>query len=158
MRVNNTLRIFLWVLAFETVSGFLGRVAMTDVMTWYAQLQRPPLAPPNWAFPVAWTILYALIAGAGWRIWSMPAGRERKILLASYAAYLALNWSWSFIFFGLHLMLLGFIWIMVMNVIALVIILRGWKTEKMAAWLMIPPLVWTSFAAYLDGAYWWLNR
>lgn len=154
----NILKLVLWVLAFEAVSGLLGRVAMADVMTWYAGLQRPPLAPPNWAFPVAWTTLYALIAAAGWRMWMMSQGNDRRVLLGCYVAYVALNWSWSFIFFGLHQMLLGFGWIIVMNLVTLAIIVRGWKVERYAAWMMIPPLLWTSFAAYLNGAYWWFNR
>lgn len=143
----------LWVFIFEAVSATIGMITQNDVDGWYASLTPPPLVPPNIVFPIMWTMLYALIAAAGWSLWQT---RDRK-LLALFGLYMALNWSWSFIFFSAHMLLGGFLWILALNAVAVALIVLSWQRARLAAWLMIPPLAWTCFAAYLNGGYWWLN-
>lgn len=155
--MNKYLTLPLWIIAFEAVSYLIGTANQPSVDGWYGSLTPPPLTPPNLAFPVMWTILYALIAAAGWHIWrgrNEPGGRA---LLVLFALYMALNWSWSFVFFGAHLLLAGFLWILALNAVAALFIVRAWKPLRPAALLMVPPLLWTLFAAYLNGGYWWLN-
>lgn len=127
-----------------------------DIDGWYKTLARPPLAPPDFIFPVVWTSLYVMIAAAGWRIFHFGSGQ--RLLRRLYMGYMALNWTWSYIFFSLHLMFAGFIWILALDVLAFLFILKSWKTDRVTAVLMVPPLIWTVFAAYLNGAYWFLNR
>lgn len=149
--------LLLWILAFEAISFAIGMATQGDVSQWYATLTPPPLTPPNIAFPVMWTILYALIASAGWVLWTsrhLPGGRERLTL---FALYMALNWSWTFIFFTAHLMLTGFLWIVLLDIVAIALIAKSWRDVRPASLLMIPPTLWTCFAAYLNGGYWWLN-
>ena len=149
--------LLIWILGFEVVSAAIGMLTQDGVSGWYKTLQAPPLVPPDFVFPVVWTTLYALIAVAGWRIWQMPAGADKRGLQKAFIVYMAMNWSWSFIFFSAHMMLTGFLWILAMNVLTLWIILTAWKSEPLAAKLLIPLLLWTSFAAYLNGGYWYLN-
>ncbi len=149
--------LLLWIVAFEAVSFAIGMATQGSVDGWYAGLARPPLTPPNIVFPIMWSILYALIASAGYTIWRMPGGPERRRLLAMFAAYMALNWSWTFVFFSLHMMGLGLAWILALNALAIAVILRAAKARSPAALLMIPPTLWTCFAAYLNGGYWFLN-
>ncbi len=149
--------LLLWIFTFEAVSFAIGMATQGDVDGWYASLHRPPLTPPNIAFPIMWSILYALIASAGYMIWRMPRGPERQRLLVLFAAYMALNWSWTFIFFTLHWMGFGLLWILALDAIAVAIILTGLKHRRPAALLMIPPTLWTCFAAYLNAGYWLLN-
>ncbi len=156
--VKKYLSLIATIVVYEAISAFIGRATLGDVQGWYATLNKPPLSPPNWLFPVVWTSLYILIASAGWWAWKVPAGKERSTLLALFTVYTALNWGWSFVFFSAHLLLPGFIWILVMNLVALGFIAKAWKSERKAAYLMIPPLLWTSFAAYLNFGYWYFNR
>ena len=121
---------------------------------WYATLTRPSFAPPNIVFPVVWTMLYALIAAAGWRIFRS----RRRDLIILFAVYMALNWTWSFVFFTWHQIGLGFSQIVILDIAACAIIVRAWKGERATAYLMIPPTLWTLFAAVLNGAYWVLNQ
>lgn len=145
------------IIAFEVISGGIGHLNMESVREWYSTLNRPSFAPPNWVFPIVWPTLYAMIAAAGWCIWRMPQGRDRSQLLGLFCAYMLLNWGWSFVFFGAQSLLGGFVWILIYDVIAIVLIAKAWKAERRVAWLMLPSLFWTLFAAVLNFAYWQLN-
>lgn len=154
---KDILFLFVWIAVFEAVSAAIGMATAGDVGEWYKTLNRPSFTPPNWIFPVMWSLLYALIASAGWRISRIADKKERKALLGIFAIYMGLNWTWSFVFFSAHEIFAGFVWILVINVAALAIIVRAHGTDKLVSFLMIPPLCWTLFAAVLNGAYWRLN-
>lgn len=143
---------------FEIVSMAIGYTTQGGVDGWYQTLIRPPFVPPNIIFPIMWTILYAMIAGAGWCLFMMPLTSKRNRLIELFMLYMILNWSWSFIFFTMNQLFLAFAWIVAVDLIALSLICRAWADARRASYLMIPPLLWTSFATYLAGAYWWLNR
>lgn len=146
------------ILLFEAVSMAIGYATRDGVVFWYPDLIRPPFVPPNIAFPVVWTILYAMIAGAGWRFFMMPLTPGRNRLLEIFTLYMFLNWSWSFIFFGAQQLFLGLVWIIAIDLVSLLLICKAWNPDRKAACLMIPPLLWTSFATYLTAGYWWLNQ
>lgn len=148
--------LFLWIAVFEAISMALGLETRNNIPGWYATLERPPLVPPNYIFPIMWTILYALIAATGWHLWRTRTTTP-KILPILFVAYMALNWSWTHVFFGMHLLLAGLIWIAAMNAIAIVFIKLSWKDCPLASKLMIAPTLWTFFAMYLNAGYWYLN-
>ncbi len=152
------LSLALWVLIFEAVSFAIGMSTQGDVDGWYAALARPPLVPPNIVFPIMWTALYALIAAAGWTLWRGRGKEDGDFRLILFGIYMAFNWSWTYIFFTAHLLLPGFLWIVAMNFVAIVLIVKSWQDERTAALLMIPPTLWTLFAAYLNGGFWWVNE
>lgn len=145
----------LWIGAFETVSFTIGRVTQPGVEGWYTGLVPPPLTPPNIVFPIVWTTLYAMLAVAGWILWTRREQDRR--LLNLFAVYMIMNWGWSFLFFSLHWLFISFAWIVALNLVSLVLIVAAWRTARPAAWLIIPTMVWTCFAAYLAGGYWLLN-
>ncbi|CAA2142159.1 TspO/MBR family protein [Hyphomicrobium sp. ghe19] len=121
---------------------------------WYAALEKPSLTPPNWAFPVAWTILYIMIAIAGWLTWR-AAGITPALVV--WASGLILNALWSYVMFGRHdiflaLVDLAALWLAVAAFIAL-----AWPIDPRASYLFMPYLAWVSFAAYLNFAVWRLN-
>lgn len=151
------LSLALWIAVFEAVSFGIGMVSQGDVDGWYTTLVRPPLVPPNIVFPIMWTILYGFIAAAGWTLWRRRDQDDGDFRLILFGLYMALNWSWTFIFFTAHLLLAGFLWILLLDFIAVIMIVRCWNTNRLASYLMIPPTLWTCFAAYLNGGYWWLN-
>lgn len=155
--MNKYLSLALWVIAFEAISFAIGMSTQGDVDGWYASLTRPPLVPPNIVFPIMWTTLYALIAATGWYLWRNRHDEDGDFRLIVFGIYMALNWAWSFIFFTAHLMLPGFLWIMLMNFTAITLIVKSWQDVRPASYLMIPPTLWTLFAAYLNGAFWYVN-
>ena len=152
------LPLILLILLFEAVSGGIGHWQMGSVREWYPGLNRPSFAPPNWVFPIVWPTLYAMIATAGWFIWRMPQGRERKCLLGLLAAFMLFNWGWSFIFFGAKAMFAAFLWLLANDIIAVWLIAVAWRHERRVAWLMMPALCWMVFAAVLNYSYWQLNQ
>jgi tryptophan-rich sensory protein len=152
-----SLPLILWIVVFEAISFAIGMATQGDVDGWYAGLNRPPLVPPNILFPIMWTLLYGLIAASGYSIWRMQVGPERKRLLTLFAVYMALNWSWTFVFFTQHMLGLGLVWILAMDAVAVALIVLARKARNRAWLLMIPPTLWTLFAAYLNAGYWFLN-
>ena len=141
-------------LAVGTLSGFLSM----DAMEVYSQtIVQPPLSPPGWLFPVAWTILYTLMGISSARIWQKPEGESRSKALNLYVAQLIVNFFWSLIFFNAQAFGFAVLWLMLLWVLVLLMILQFRKVDKTAARLQIPYLLWLTFAAYLNYAVWQLN-
>ena len=123
---------------------------------WYAALAKPPWTPPNWAFPVVWSILFVFNAVAGWLVW-MAAGTGAALPLAVYGVSLLINASWSAVFFGARRMGLGFVvvitlWLSIAAVMALFA-----PVSPLAAGLIAPYLVWVTIASALNLRVWQLN-
>lgn len=124
---------------------------------WYEQLELPRLQPPGPLFGIAWTLLYTLLGFAFARVWAAPRGPRRARAIGLFLAQLALNLAWSPLFFGAHkvlgaLLLIGFI---LLTAIAAVI--AAGRLDRLAAWLMLPYLVWLGFALGLNWRIWQLN-
>ena len=133
--------------------GQLGAVATYPALEpWYASLQKPWFNPPNLAFPVAWSILFALMAVAVWRVVMIGEGEARKRALVPFAVQLAFNVGWSFAFFGARSPLLGLIEIAPFFVSILWTIARFRAIDRLAAALLYPYVAWVAFAAVLNGA------
>lgn len=137
----------------------LGSVAtIPNIPGWYQGLVKPPLTPPNGVFGPVWTILYALIAFAVWRILSRPPALSgRTGALWTFAMQLALNALWSWAFFGARSPLLGLFVIVPLLVTIVVTMRRFAPLDRLAALLLAPYLAWVGFAAYLNAGVWWLN-
>ena len=127
-------------------------------LTWYDTLVKPALTPPSGVFSPVWTLLYALMAVAAWRIWRTKRSALRSRALVLFAVQLALNLAWSPIFFGAQLTGVAFIVILVMWCAIAATIASFARLDRAAAWLLAPYLLWVSFAVYLNGAIWLLNR
>lgn len=124
----------------------------------YLTLAKPPLSPPGWVFPVVWTVLYLLMGYASYRVAVKGAdeGKTRQALLV-YAAQLVLNFLWSILFFGLQLRLTAFflligLWLLIFWTIRLFT-----KIDETAADLLLPYILWVTFAAYLNLGTFLLN-
>ncbi|MEM6667331.1 MAG: TspO/MBR family protein [Pseudomonadota bacterium] len=117
---------------------------------WYDSLTKPPWQPPKWAFPVAWTLFYAMIAVAGWLVWTAAGTQGTLFAFALYGVQLLLNAGWSGVFFGMRKMRLalwevGALWLSIAATI-----LAFLPHSQGAALLMVPYLAWVSFAAFLN--------
>jgi tryptophan-rich sensory protein len=117
---------------------------------WYAGLAKAPFSPPNWVFAPVWTILYVLIAIAGWRIWRRAGWRSTAMKL--WIAQLALNFSWTPVFFGAHLPVLGLVIIVATLAVIVAFIVAAWPRDRVAAWLFVPYALWVAFATSLNAA------
>ncbi|MGY2993993.1 translocator protein [Mesorhizobium sp. URHB0026] len=121
---------------------------------WYASLAKPSFNPPNWVFAPAWTLLYVLIAVAGWRTWSRdPAGTGMKI----WGAQLVLNFLWSPTFFGAKMMGTALVIIMLLLAVIVLFIASVWTRDRLACWLFVPYAAWVAFATLLNASLLWLN-
>lgn len=121
---------------------------------WYETLRRPSWTPPNWAFPVVWTILYIMIAVSGWLMWN-AAGFGPAIAL--WGLQLVLNAAWSWLFFGLRRMDLAFADVCALALSVLAYIVAAWPVSATAALLFVPYLAWVTTAATLNYSVWKLN-
>ncbi len=128
------------------------------IATWYVTLAKPAWAPPNWAFPVVWTILYAWMAIAGWLVWNFPASRERTVALVIFAVQLALNFLWSPVFFSWHRIGTGVLVIAVLWMLILGFVIRTWNLSRVSAYLFVPYLLWVTIAAALNFSIWQKNE
>lgn len=121
---------------------------------WYAGLAKPWFNPPNWIFGPVWTVLYVLIAIAGWRVWqSDRSGPAMKL----WWLQLVLNFAWSPVFFALHGV--GFALVIIVALLATILafIAVARTTDRLSAWLFVPYGCWVGFASLLNGAIWHLN-
>ena len=124
---------------------------------WYASLAKPSWNPPNWIFGPVWTVLYAMIGVAGWRLWTRRAASAGMRALQAFAAQLALNFAWTPAFFGLQRPGLALaVIVALLGAIAATIAL-SWRTDRVAAVLLMPYMAWVSFATALNAAIWRLN-
>ncbi len=136
------------------LSGWLTRGSMGA----YGAMVKPPLAPPGWLFPVVWTVLFILMGVASYLVLT-SGGSEEKIMRAIcvYALQLAVNFFWSILFFTLSLCTAAFLWLILLWVLVLVTTVRFCRLSKTAGHLMIPYVLWVTFAAYLNLAICILN-
>ena len=126
--------------------------------TWYQELTRPYLTPPNWVFGPAWTILYIMIA-ISIIFYYQASGKERVILTTGIlVVHLVANFSWTPLFFGVKAPLLALLDILVLDATLVALIYLFWQANTVAAVLLIPYLLWVSFATYLNAGFYWLNR
>ena len=121
---------------------------------WYAGLAKPAWTPPNWLFGPVWSVLYLMIAVAGWLVWDSEAPRSARWL---WGAQLVLNGVWSPIMFGMHNITLALVVIVLMWLAIAAFIATTWRPVRTAALLFVPYLAWVSFAAMLNGTLWRLN-
>jgi len=148
-RVASLILFLVLVVGGGLVIGFL-----TTPDEWYAALAKPSFNPPPWLFGPVWTVLYVLIAVAGWRVFTRErAGAPMKL----WWAQLALNFLWSPVFFGAHRIGLALVVILLLLAAILAFIAAAWRADRLAASLFVPYAAWVAFASVLNGAIWMMN-
>lgn len=150
-----------WLLAFIAVcfaSAGLGAAATsTSVGGWYQTLAKPSWNPPDWLFGPVWSVLYLMMAVAAWLVWRVHGWRAARPALTWFSIQLALNVTWSFLFFGLHRPGLAFAEIVALWLSIAATCLAFREKSVTAALLLVPYLAWTSFAVILNFTLWRLN-
>ncbi|HKY97749.1 MAG TPA: TspO/MBR family protein [Gemmatimonadaceae bacterium] len=145
-----------WLLVSYAAAA-IGGAASINAGPFYAQLTRPDWAPPSSIFGPVWSTLYTLIAIAAWLVWRREHSPARRLALTLFLVQLAFNALWSWLFFGWHRGALAFADIILLLILIIATIAAFWKTSRPAAALMIPYLLWVTFASGLNYTVWQLN-
>jgi tryptophan-rich sensory protein len=147
------LGLVVWLVVAFAAAG-VGGVASANAGDFYSQLDRPAWAPPGWLFGPVWTLLYALMGVAAWLVWRDRGFRGAASALLLFLVQLAVNAVWSWLFFAWRLGGLSFVWILLLWVLLAATIAAFWRVRPLAAVLLVPYLLWVSFAAVLCYTVW----
>lgn len=145
-------------LAIPLGIGGLAALLTGNNMADYGNLRQPPFAPPGWLFPVVWTILYLMMGYASYRV--LVSGKDEykvRMALIIYGAQLAMNFLWPLVFFGMQWYLAAFIVLLALWVLILLTIRVFAEIDEPAGDLLLPYILWVTFAAYLNVGVYLLN-
>lgn len=145
-------------IAIPLAVGGLSALLTKDNMIMFEYVKKPPLSPPAWLFPVVWTILYILMGLAAYFV--SNSGRPKKQIdsaMLFYGLQLFFNFLWPIFFFNIEKYLFSFIWLMAMWVLIIITTVKFFGIDRKAGYLMLPYVLWTTFAAYLNFGIYILN-
>ena len=157
MKINKQL-LFICI-AIPLIVGVAASILTQNGMELFAFLNRPPLSPPGWLFPMVWTILYVLMGISLYLI--LESGEDKKQVddaIRIFGYQLAVNFLWPTFFFNFGWYFFSLLWLVLLWALVLVMIIRFKNISKLAAYMNIPYLVWLTFAGYLNFGIWLLNR
>lgn len=152
-----------WLSLLAFVAICLGVAAIGGLATahslgsWYEGLHKPAFNPPQWIFGPVWTVLYLLIAVAGWQVWRRRGLTSVPAALWVYALQLLLNLAWSFLFFGARRIGLALGEVLVLLAVIVLNTVLFWRIDELAGVLLLPYAGWVGFASLLNAAVWRLN-
>lgn len=143
------------VLTFSAAA--IGAIASAQAGVFYAELVRPPWAPPGWLFGPVWTVLYALMGVSAWLVWRKHGFASAQVAWGFFLAQLVANALWSWLFFAWHQGALALADVVLLWGLIVATMVAFARLDKPAALLLVPYLVWVAFAAVLNLALWRLN-
>lgn len=147
---------FLVCLAVPLIIGGVSAFLTQSSMETFQSVIKPPLSPPGWLFPVVWTILYILMGIASYL--AVTSENSSRSALVIYGIQLVFNFFWSLIFFNQEQYLFAFIWLVALWILVLITTILFYRITKPAGYLMIPYLLWVTFAGYLNFGIYLLNQ
>lgn len=133
------------------IIGMISAAISARGMVAYGNMEKPPLSPPAWLFSVAWTILYLMMGLASYFV--LASETDQKIKYSSlllYGIQLVMNFFWSIIFFKWEMYFGAFIWLILMLILVIICAIKFHRARKVAGYLLIPYVIWLTFAAYLN--------
>ncbi|MBP3201709.1 MAG: tryptophan-rich sensory protein [Lachnospiraceae bacterium] len=156
MKKLNVFKLVIAILIPLLVGG-LSAFITKNAMMMFDTIKKPPLSPPGIIFPIAWSILYVLMGIASYLIYNLDIKKlndaqivMRKNTLIIYVIQLVFNFFWSIIFFKFSMYKFAFVWLVILWVLVFVLIKNAFKLNKVSAYLMVPYLLWMTFAGYLN--------
>lgn len=144
-------------LALSFITAAIGAIASISAADFYGQLTQPSWAPPSSVFGPTWTMLYALMGLSAWLVWRSGGFRKSSTALSLFLIQLAVNALWSWLFFAWHRGALAFIDVALLWLLIVATMITFWRIRPLAGALLIPYLLWVSFAAALNFSVWQLN-
>ena len=158
MKIPTLIKLIIAILISEIIGGIGSIFTIPSIGKWYATLVRPEMVPPNWIFGPVWVTLFALMGIASYLVWQKGLGDKKvRIALIFFIIQFVLNILWSFVFFGLHNPGLAFAEIIILWLAILSTTLSFYRVSKEAGYLLVPYILWVSFAGYLNYMIWTLN-
>ncbi len=154
---KTNLKVYAFFILLSEAVGVISGLISASGMAAYEMAEKSALTPPAILFPVVWTVLYALMGIGAARVWLSSSSQARTRGLVVFAAQLAVNFLWSIIFFNLQAYGFAFLWLILLWILIVLMILLFRESDRLAAWLQIPYLLWVTFAGYLTYAAWMLN-
>lgn len=145
-----------WLLVSFAASA-IGAVASIKAQSFYGELTQPSWAPPGSVFGPVWTTLYTLMGIAAWLVWREGGFQKNKTALTLFLVQLVVNALWSWLFFAWHLGAYALIDLIVLWLLIVATLLAFWRVKALAGALLVPYLLWVSFAGFLNYAVWQLN-
>ncbi len=157
MKLNK--RLLFVCIAIPLIVGGGAALLTQNSMEIFSTVVKPPLAPPGWLFPIAWTILYVLMGISSYLVLTSDVENDEKIkAMQIYGYQLVVNFLWPTFFFNFGWYFFSFLWLMLLWILVFFMIRNFYEISKPAAYLNIPYILWLTFAAYLNLGIWWLNR
>lgn len=144
-------------LAITFAAATIGAAASVRSAEFYTALEQPAWAPPPAVFGPVWSMLYALMAIAAWLVWERRGSVDVRVAISLFIVQLAANALWSWLFFAWHLGGAAFVEILVLWVLIAATAVSFWRVRPLAGVLLVPYLLWVSFAAFLNYSLWQLN-
>jgi tryptophan-rich sensory protein len=155
---NNILWLFLFIfLCLIFGNGIGGYFTFVSVETWYQTLNKPNFNPPDWVFGPVWTTLYILMGVSIWLIWKKETSKIRTISMIIFWVQFFFNIFWTYLFFGIQRIDLGLFEIFFLIFLILINIIYFYKIDKIASYLLVPYVLWVSYASILNYKIWVLN-
>lgn len=142
-------------IALPLAVGGLSALLTRGSMETFQSLNKPTLSPPGWLFPVAWTVLYILMGIASYLV--LTSGKPNRSALTVYGIQLVFNFFWSIIFFNLEAYLFSFIWLIILWILIFITMIMFFRISEPAGYLLLPYLLWVTFAGYLNWSIYLLN-
>jgi tryptophan-rich sensory protein len=150
-------KILISVIVFLGLGSLSGVSSMSEIQGWYANLNKPSFTPPNWLFGPVWSLLYILIGGSFGLIWQVAAKGRYPIItkfakqgLVLFGIHFLLNLAWTPVFFGLNNPAWGLVIILALLTMIILLIRHFFRLDRLSAFLMIPYLIWVSYATALN--------
>jgi translocator protein len=158
MKVSNWIKFIVSILGVFVIASLGSFFTSSSVNEWYLTINKPTFNPPNWVFGPVWTILYLMIGISLYLVWSTNVKeRIKKKAYFAFGIQLFLNFLWGFLFFGMQEIGFALINILLLVVAISFNIFYAGKISKTSGWLLVPYLLWVSFATILNLAIWSLN-
>ena len=148
MLKNKFISFILFLIITYSASFIGGMVTISLKEPWYSQLLKSNYNPPDWVFAPVWTTLYLMMTLAIWFYWHSKNREMNTIYI--YFIHLVLNTTWSIVFFGMHQILLALIVLMTLIVLIIILILKFKRVNYVSTYLMIPYLLWSCYALFLN--------
>jgi tryptophan-rich sensory protein len=140
------------------LAGIVGSVfTAPNIKNWYVFLTKPFFSPPNWLFAPVWIILYILMGISAFLVWEKRKEAKVNSALLFYFIQLIFNATWSVVFFGFRSLFGGLVIIVALWFLILITLIKFWRIEKPAGYLLVPYLLWATFATILNLTVWQLN-
>lgn len=139
-----------WIASLNGIGTIIGSLTSVDIKTWYIHLNRSMLTPPNYVFPLAWTVFYSTLGVCGWLIWSKEYFARLSMIKSLYIFHMLLNWSWTPLFFSYHFTGIALLVLILMDFSIGALICLTYYNIKLASLLIMPYLCWLLFASYLN--------